>query len=342
MVSTIAIAKYAGVSQTTVSRVLNKPDQVKKETYDKVMAAIAEYGYSAEPKEKMHKPKAVNTIRVLAAANDSVLFNGAMPSIVDGAAKQGLFVNIHLDGSVNKEALFDELVSEGTAGVIISAMVIEDRLVEKMNQSSIPFVLLNADHPNSSYSVCMNNAEAAYSAVSHLIETGHQEIAWVGGPLTSQTNKDGLLGAIHALQANKHKIRKKRLVITDTDKASLYEAFEKLQNLKKKPTAIVASTDKIAIRLMEFYQTAGRKVPEDISIIGLGNSEIGVHPAIGLTSVGVTDTNEELGREAVSILLNAINRKNSEPQHVKKEVSLFERNTTLPLFVEQPHASNKA
>lgn len=335
MVSTTEIAKYAGVSQTTVSRVLNKPDQVKKETYDKVMAAIAEWGYSAEPKEKIEELKSVKTIRILASANDPIIYQGAMQEIVNSAAEQGMLVNIHVLAADNKEALYNELAAQGTAGVIVSSMSIEEELAKKLKQSGIPFVLLNEGYSENGFSVTLDYLEAGYLAASHFIGSGHQEIAWVGGPLDSEMNRDGLLGFVHALQANNHKIRKKRLVVTEPDKVSLYAAFESLMVLKKKPTAIVAASDSLAIQLVEFLQIAGLDVPKDISIIGIGNSTEASHPDNKLTSIGTSATNKELGKDAISLLLQSINGKNSELRNVKKKVELIERQTTKPFFVKK-------
>ncbi|MCP2034563.1 LacI family transcriptional regulator/LacI family purine nucleotide synthesis repressor [Planomicrobium sp. HSC-17F08] len=335
MVSTTEIAKYAGVSQTTVSRVLNKPDQVKRETYDKVMAAINEWGYSAEPKEKIEELKATKTIRILASANDSVIYQGAMQEIVNSAAEQGMLVNIHVFAAGGKEALYNELTAQGTAGVIVSSMSIEEELADKLKQSRIPFVLLNGGYSENGYSVSLDYSEAGYLAASHFINSGHQEIAWIGGTLDTETNKDGLLGFVHALQANNHKIRKKRLVVTHLDKASLYAAFESLMVLKKKPTAIVAASDNIAIQLMEFLQIAGLEVPKDISIIGIGNSTEAGHPDNKLTSIGISATNEELGKDAISLLFQSISAENAELRNVKKKVELIERQTTKLLLVKK-------
>lgn len=335
MVSTTEIAKYAGVSQTTVSRVLNKPDQVKKETYDKVMAAINEWGYSAEPKEKIEQLKAAKTIRILASANDSVIYQGAMQEIVNSAAEQGMLVNIHVSASGDKEALYNELTVQGTAGVIVSCVFMEEGLAEKLTQSQIPFVTLNGGYSKHGNSVTVDYLEAGYLAASHFIENGHQEIAWIGGPLDSGMNHEGLLGFVHALQANNHKIRKKRLVVSQLDKASLYAAFESLMVLKKKPTAIVAASDNIAIQLMEFLQIVGMEVPQDLSIIGIGNSEEAGHPYNELTSVGISASNEELGKDVISLLFQGMGGEDSELRHIKKKVMLVERQTTMPLLVKK-------
>ena len=335
MVSTTEIAKYAGVSQTTVSRVLNKPDQVKKETYDKVMAAITEWGYSAEPKEKIEELKAAKTIRILASANDPIIYQGAMQEIVNSAAEQGMLVNIHVFAAGGKEALYNELAAQGTAGVIVSSMSIEEGLAEKLTQSGIPFVLLNEGYSENGYSVSLNYAEAGYLAASHFIGSGHQEIAWVGGPLDSEMNRDGLLGFVHALQANNHKIRKKRLVVTEPDKVSLYAAFESLMVLKKKPTAIVAASDSLAIQLVEFLQIAGLDVPKDISIIGIGNSAEASHPFNELSSVGIAAESKELGQDAISLIFESMSGKDAEIRHIKKNVALIERQTTKPLPVKK-------
>ncbi|ETP69889.1 LacI family transcriptional regulator [Planococcus glaciei] len=335
MVSTTEIAKYAGVSQTTVSRVLNKPDQVKKETYDKVMATITEWGYSAEPKEKIEELKAAKTIRILASANDPIIYQGAMQEIVNSAAEQGMLVNIHVFAAGDKEAVYNELAAQGTAGVIVSSLSIEEELAEKLKQSRIPSVLMNEGYSEHGYSVSLDYSEAGYLGASHFIDSGHQEIAWIGGPLDSEMNKDSLLGFVHALQANNHKIRKKRLVVTKQDKVSLYAAFESLMVLKKKPTAIVAASDNIAIQLMEFLQIAGIEAPQDLSIIGIGNSEEAGHPYNELTSVGISATNEELGKDAISLLFQGMDGEDPELRHIKKKVVLVDRQTTMPLLVKK-------
>ncbi|WP_223638723.1 LacI family DNA-binding transcriptional regulator [Planococcus sp. 4-30] len=330
LVSTTDVAKHAGVSQTTVSRVLNKPDQVKKETYDKVMAAVTDLNYSLDGNEEavpiIEKTKSISLI---AGPLDDPIFIGAAPAIINYAKERGYQVNVHFVTKENELETYDAVLSSKTDGIILASVLLDDVSHKRLVESNIPFILLNSNHPGSQHSIGLDNIEAGYLAASHLLTADHQEVAWVGGPLNSSTYKDRFLGFIHALQEAKSKIRKKRLVITDTDKSSLYAVYQDLQSLKKKPTAIVAATDEIAIQLLDFYQEDGYRIPEDISIIGIGNSEIGQHSAFGLTSVGSADSLANLGQEAVKRLFDILTLDQDEAFHVNREVLLYERKTTV-------------
>ena len=332
LVSTTDVAKHAGVSQTTVSRVLNKPDQVKKETYDKVMAAVNELNYSSDGiRETVPALVNTNTISLIAGAVDDPIFIGAAPAIISYAKSQGYQVDIHFMTEENEQDVYNTVLSSKAEGLILVSVLLDDAIYEKIVNTNIPFVLLNSSYPTARHAIGVNNVEAGYLAASHLLAANHQEVAWVGGPLNKPVYKDRFLGFIQALQKAKSKIRKKRLVITGTDKASLQQAFEALQALKKKPTAIVAATDEIAIQFLDFYQEAGYQIPGDVSIIGIGNSEIGRHSALGLTSVGAADSVENLGLETVKRLFDILVLDQDDAFDVNREVQLYERKTTAQL-----------
>lgn len=332
MVSTTDVAKHAGVSQTTVSRVLNKPDQVKKDTYDKVMAAVNELNYSTTGNEDtMPMVEATKTISLIAGSLDDSIFIGSAPAILNVAKDKGYQVNVHFVTKDNESETYDAILSSNVDGLIIASVGLDKAGYEKLNQAKVPFVLLNSSYPDSHNSIGLNNVEAGYLAASHLLENKHEEIAWIGGSLNNPSHKERFQGFVYALQEAGNKIRKKRLVIADTDKESLYSAFEDLQSLKKKPTAIVAATDEIAIQLMDFYLQAGYKIPKDVSIIGIGNSELGQHSSIGLTSVGPADSLDHLGQEAINRLLDMLTLNQDEAFHVSREVRLNERKSTLSL-----------
>ncbi|MGB6409159.1 MAG: LacI family DNA-binding transcriptional regulator [Planococcus donghaensis] len=332
MVSTTDVAKYAGVSQTTVSRVLNKPDQVKKETYDKVMNAVNELNYSAAESAKESAPivKTKTISLIVGTLNDPIYVN-AVPAIITTAQQQGYQVNIHFVSESRELETYEAVVSSKPNGILVISVLLDKTTHEKLIDSAIPFIALNSSGVTCQHAIGLNDVETGYLAAKHLIDANHLEIAWVGGTLKSPSTAERLLGFVQSLQEANFKIRKKRLVVTDVDKFSLFEAFKNLQALKKKPTAIVAATDEIAIQFIDFYKEAGYQIPQDISIVGIGNSEMGQHSAIALTSIGTSDSLANLGQEAVKRLFDLVIHNQDEAFNVNREVELYERATTAAL-----------
>ncbi|ANU28532.1 LacI family DNA-binding transcriptional regulator [Planococcus versutus] len=332
MVSTTDVAKYAGVSQTTVSRVLNKPDQVKRTTYDQVMRAVRELNYDAVEIEKKVAPlvKLTTIALIVDSLGDSVYLN-AMPSIITTTQQQGYQVTIHFTTKKDELDMYELILSNNPAGIIVISTLLQQVSHEKLMQSTVPFVLLNSSSITSRHSISLNNIEAGYLATKYLIDARHEEIFWVGGTLSSPSTKDGLLGFVQAFQEAQFKVGKKHLIVTDLDKFSLFDVWKDLQGLPNKATAIVAATDEIAIQLMDFYQRAGYNIPQDISIMGIGNSAISEHSSLGLTSVGTSTSLANIGQETVKRLLDIVNNNQNEAFHVTKEVHVYERATTAIL-----------
>ncbi|MGE6415223.1 LacI family DNA-binding transcriptional regulator [Planococcus kocurii] len=332
LVSTTDVAKHAGVSQTTVSRVLNKPDQVRKDTYDKVMTAVNELNYSLGGVEETvpftANANQVKTIHLVVGSLDDPIFTEATPAIINYAKQQGYEVISHFIAKENESDVFDAVLSSKAQGIVLISVLLNKEEYDKISESNTPVILLNSNYSGSHHSIGLNDTEAGYLAAHHLIEMNHQEIAWVGGTLNNPSYNNRLLGFIQAIQEQKIKVRKKRLVVTETDKNSLFKAFKNLQALKKKPTAIVAATDEIAIQLLDFYQQEGYQIPQDISIVGIGNSEIGQHSSLNLTSVGTSDSLENLGQEAVKRLFDMLLYNQDEAFNVTRDVQFYERKTT--------------
>lgn len=329
LVSTTDVAKYAGVSQTTVSRVLNKPNQVKKETYEKVMNAVNELNYSTFEFDKPAKiGSQLKTICLLVGTVEDSIYAHAVSAIVQCAEKQGYHVTIHFIAKDKEQETYDAVLSTHPKGILVMSTFLNQVSHDKLVESTIPFVVLNCNGIPSRHSISMNDVEAGYLATKHAIERNHIEIAWASGTLTSPTTSNRLLGFVQALQEANFKVRKKRIAVTDVHHQSVQEVFENLQALKKKPTALIAATDEMAIQFMEMYQHAGYQIPEDISIIGIGNSALAAHPALSLTSCGTSDSLANLGQEAVDRLFDLIMHSQNEDFQVTRNVALYERSTT--------------
>ncbi|MDN3426468.1 LacI family DNA-binding transcriptional regulator [Microbacterium sp. APC 3898] len=328
MVSSKDVAKYAGVSQTTVSRVVNTPHLVKKPTLQKVMAAIDALNYIPDANARSLVQKRTHTIALISGPLSNPFFVETTTAIVNVANANGFRINVHFSNDQNLAELYNVIFENKVDGIILSSILLDDPAFEKLEKSGIPFITFNRKHKSDKYFVEMDNVQAGYLSAEHLLSLGHENLCWIGGPLEMSTFKgryDGFLKAAEKLEAQ---VKPERIFITDTSAEDLYQTFLTLESMAEKPTAIISATDAIALHMMDFYISAGYRVPEDISIIGIDNVATSRHASIQLTTVGISST-VGLGQLAIEKLIHMIQQKNSSCIRITENVRLFERNTTL-------------
>lgn len=328
MVSSKDVAKYAGVSQTTVSRVVNTPHLVKEPTYRKVMAAIDELNYIPDGNARSLVQKKSDTIALISGPLYNPFFVETTTSIVNFANENGFKINVHFSNDENIEGIYSSIFEKKVDGIILSSVLLEDPVFAKLEKSGIPFILYNRKHESNKNFVEMDNEQAGFLATDYLFSLNHREICWIGGPTEMSTFKGRYDGFLKAFQQNNTTVNPEKVFIGKTSKENLYETFLKLEELSEKPTAICAATDAIAIQMMDFYISAGYKVPEDISIIGIDNVKIGQHASINLTTVGISSP-IDLGRIAIEKLIRMIHQQNKPCVQITEAVRLFERKTII-------------
>lgn len=328
MVSSKDVAKYAGVSQTTVSRVLNTPQLVTKNTYKKVMGAIEDLNYIPDGNARSLVQKKTGIIALISGPLNNPFFVDTTTSIVNYANQNGFKINVHFVNNGNLQETYNAVLENKVDGIILSSILIKDPIFNKLEKLNIPFITFNRKHESNQYFVEIDNEKAGYLATEHLIKNGHQEICWIGGPLNISTFKGRYEGFKKALQKNSIEIDTLNIFNTDTSTEELYQTFLELEELPEKPTAICAATDAIALNMMNFYITAGSNVPEDISIIGIDNVEMSRHASINLTTVG-NSSSVGLGQLAIEKLIEMIYQKNKPCVQITKSVRIFERKTTM-------------
>lgn len=328
MVSSKDVAKYAGVSQTTVSRVLNTPQLVTNNTYKKVMGAIEDLNYIPDGNARSLVQKKTGIIALISGPLNNPFFVDTTTSIVNYANQNGFKINVHFVNNENLQETYNAVLENKVDGIILSSILIKDPIFNKLEKLNIPFITFNRKHESNQYFVEMDNEQAGYLATEHLIKNGHQEICWIGGPLNISTFKGRYEGFKKALQKNSLEIETLNIFNTDTSTEELYQTFLELEKLPDKPTAICAATDAIALNMMNFYINSGSKVPEDISIIGIDNVEMSRHASINLTTVG-NSSSVGLGQLAIEKLIEMIYQKNMPCVQITKSVRLFERKTTM-------------
>lgn len=334
MVSSLDVAKRAGVSQATVSRVLNNSPKVTKETKEKVLQAIEELGYYPNLIARSLVMNKSETIALISGPINNDFYAETTESIVNYATKLGYGVSVYFNEEIKKEErkdtiLFDAIKGSNVSGILLSSIFLQDSLLQELENSRIPYVFFNRRPEKGGNYVVLDNQKASKLLVDHLYEKGHKRIAYLSNPFGNiSTLYDRKIG--FDLAMNRYGLDNEKYVrITYVNEENLRIAIEELLNLKEPPTAIICTTDHMAIICMDILLSKNIKIPDDISIVGFDNNKIASHQAIQLTTVS-HHQNNSIGNVAVEKLFELINRPKNKTENIQVKLppKLYIRKTT--------------
>ncbi|MGE8035533.1 LacI family DNA-binding transcriptional regulator [Lysinibacillus sp. NPDC093692] len=326
LVSSKDVAKYAGVSQTTVSRVLNTPELVKPKTIEKVMKAIEELNYIPNDIARSLVQKKTGIITLISGPLHNPFFVDTTTAIVNYVNARGYKVNVYFGTEDNLDSIYNAVLETKADAIILSSMLYEDDLFFKLEKLGIPFIMYNRKHQENRHFVEIDNVKAGYIATNHILSLGHQDICWIGGPHEISTFYGRYKGFKNALKDSGIDVKTVPAFLTNTNKNDIKRAFEEILELPKKPTAICAATDAIAIEILNLCLERGFQVPKDFNVIGIDNVELSKHHSIALTTVGL-ESEKSLGFIAIEKLFEVMEKKSTCIQQTES-VKLFPRNTT--------------
>lgn len=305
MVSSKTIAKHAGVSQTTVSRVLNNSNLVTKETKDKVMKVIRELNYRPNSIARSLINRKTSSIALISGPLHNPFFVETTTSIVSYAKSKSYNVNVHFENLGDNMSVYQDVLNHSVDGIILSSILCDDPIFDELNTLDIPFVMFNRKHKKDGHFVEMDNVQAGKLATEHLIELNHSNIVWVGGSQKMTTFKGRFEGFKKTMISHGIPVTDENFTIIDTDRYSVFNAIASIMSRKNRPTAILAATDSIAIYVIDYLIQKKYKIPQDISIMGIDNVELSSHNSFRLSTVGITDENN-LGRIGIETLIQII------------------------------------
>ncbi|SDG60502.1 LacI family transcriptional regulator [Lentzea fradiae] len=322
------VAQHAGVSNATVSNVLNRPDVVAPATRQRVLAAIEELGFVRNESARQLRAGRSRVLAyvVLDAANP--FFTDVARGVEDAARDAGLALflcNSASDG--NREREYLELLHEQRVeGILITPVDAESA---QLLDRGTPVVLVDRGATDGTRcSVAVDDVLGGELAVTHLIENGHTRMAMVGGPLSIQQVRDRREGALRAVEAAG--LPADALTFLETRGLQVGEgrnAGERLVGLpsSRRPTAAFCANDLLALGLLQSMTQQGLRVPDDLAVVGYDDIEFAAAAAVPLTSV--RQPREQLGRTATRLLLGE-NEPGHEHRHVKFQPELVVRAST--------------
>ncbi|MCU0481220.1 MAG: LacI family transcriptional regulator [Anaerolineae bacterium] len=326
------VAREAGVSDATVSRVFNNKEGVKEATRAKVLNAAQKLGYVVNLQARSLAGGKTNVIGLLIPGLD----NGYVVEIVRGVDQELARVDYELmvyttHRKGNDEASYLQYVANGlTEGILLVVPLLSAEFLRALDEIGYPYVLIDAvDDTGRSFSVNVTNWEGAYKATEYLIQLGHRRIGFITGILELSSTKARYDGYLTALKDYDIPIDQALIAKGDFGKNSGYLATQHLLNLANRPTAIFSSNDVMALGAMDAIREVGLRIPEDISIIGFDDVPEAVSAYPKLTTVH--QPLEEMGRVGVKLLMEQFENPDTPSKHITLATRLIIRDSCQPL-----------
>jgi LacI family transcriptional regulator len=314
------IARLAGVSTATVSRVLNNKPDVDPATRQRIMDIVDENQYVPSATASSLAGGRSSLLGVLVPSLTWPL----MPNIMQGIAEvieQTAYelVLYSISHRTDRSSLIDHILltklvdgmiavyPDGIAQAETSDSVhreASNHLVE-LYQQGFPVVILDDQSlPRATPWVGPDNSIGAYEAVRHLIRLGHRRIAYIQGPLQYQCSHDRHAGYQQALAEADIEVDPTLVVQGDFSTPSGYAAAMKLLDLPERPTAIFAANDQMAYGVLAAGRTLQIKLPEELAVIGFDDTALALHMVPALTTV--RQPFQEMGKSAAELLLTLV------------------------------------
>jgi len=307
------VANAAGVSKTAVSFAFNNPERLGQATLERVLGVAHDLGYTPHPAARALSMRRSGTIGVLIPQRLSTVFaNPFVSELIQGLGELceehdfTLLLVPPLDGSLEgaiRRASVDGFISLGLGP--------HDRALEVLDRMGVPTVLVDSEDVGDHPVVNVDDRGGAEAAARHVLELGHHELAIivlpptraeVGNTPTAARRMSGYLAAVEQAGAPKP-----QSITAGVSIAAGIRAFEALPKGRQRPTAVLAMSDTAAIGLMSAAQTAGLRVPEDLSVVGFDDI-----PASAWTNPGLTTVRQpivEKGRLAARLLIQRMKGK---------------------------------
>ncbi len=314
------VARLAGASRSTVSRVINNHPNVRPETRERVQQAIRQSGYRPHPVARSLVTKCTQIIGMAIPEAVTTLFTDPFfPLLLRGATET---CNAHryqlllslFNGPVGREEMYQRVLRHGYLdGVLVASTSLDDPLISNLLRDQIPFVSVGRHTDKRVHYVDVDNVSGARMAIEHLIRLGHQRIATITGRLDMIAGQDRLEGYRQALQARSIPVEEDLIVEGDFSESSGVMGMQRL--LPASPDAVFVASDMMAIGALKALRQAGCQVPHNVALIGFDDI-----PAASVIEPALTTVRqpiERLGSMAVDLLLSVLENSSEEeaPTH---------------------------
>jgi LacI family transcriptional regulator len=329
----IEVAKEAGVSVATVSRVVNGAGGVTKKLESRVLRAMKKLHYHPSSLARSLKKQRSMLVGVLVPLLEHPYYS-RMASVIERRlfdfGYRALICNAEEDED-REHAYIEMLLRQRVEGIIIDSSARNSQNLIELHENNIPIVLFDRILPDVPCNqVFCDNSQGGFSGIQHLVELGHRRIGVVAAPSYPETLQRRIRGTREAIAAFGLDDDPDLLIVGDTQLFDMgYEAAKHLLQLKHRPTAIFALTDVTAVGVMHAAAEMNLRIPDDLSLIGYDDIPFAAYTVPGLTTIAQPLV--EMGTTAVDFLLRQMEAEDQTPLKAVLPTHLVVRGTTAPL-----------
>jgi len=324
------ISKHLNLSISTVSKALNGYPDVSDKTRELVIRKARELGY--EPSASARNLRRGRTDKIGLLINHSLSYiSEYLAEVIAGVAysaeQNGKNIILYTDTVHQPDGLMRICRSGEIDGALLLWANPQTELLQQLNDEQMPYIILGrrVDYPHASF-VAPDNLNGAYQLTRHLIEQGHRHIGFMARPEHGPTHEDRFAGYCQALTEANIPCEESLIVKTKVEPESGYKAMQQFLSLEKRPTAVFAFYDLMAVDAMRAIHEAGLSVPDDIAIVGFD----GLRSSL-ITSPPITTAKqplEQMGQEAVRLLLHRIDNPDRSPDRFTYPLDMIVRGST--------------
>ena len=314
MTATIGdVARRAGVSTATVSRVLAGLGGAGPETRERVLEAARELGYRPSGVARSLKLRTTQTLGLIITDIENPFFPQLVRAVEDAAREHGfaLLLCNATDDPDREASYLDLLVDRRVDGVVIAVSGLGARHGEWLAEPPLPVVLVNTVAPGLPHpSIASDSVDGGRQAAAHLLELGHRRLGILTAGARNADAPARVAGARRAVEAHGLDPDGTPVAVGDPDVAGGEAALCRLLELAPDTTGVVAYNDLMAIGAMRGIRASGRAVPGDISVVGFDDVAIAAYTDPPLTTIA--QSIGELGRWAVERLVERLARADAD------------------------------
>ncbi|HEX7065983.1 MAG TPA: LacI family DNA-binding transcriptional regulator [Bacillales bacterium] len=330
------VARKAGVSIATVSKVVNHTGRIGEKTKKRVLEVMKELNYYPSVVASALTGKNTYTIGLLVPDIANPFFAEIARRVEDRGHELGFnVVMCSTDHNEEKEAQYISLLKRKSVDGIILASVIQNvEILKALIAENLPVALISRDMPELAVdTVLVDDFIGGYTATSHLVKQGHQRIAVLAENLGLASSRERVHGYRKALEEASLIHDEDLVLVSDFSVEAGRSLTGELLDLPDRPTAVFACNDLLAIGAIQAARERNLKIPDDLSVVGFDNTILATTTDPPLTTVA--QPIQEMGRKVMDLLIEEIEGKSRTKQRVVLMPELAVRQSTKSPLIKE-------